>query len=953
MGLGNQPHLFMTTTRLHIIICIILLNAVLAYGYQFSLNPYPRLELSGNHSLSVNINSITGSQRYFADDNYGRNKQIVNQSNLYLRGDLWRDLSVNASLSISPYAPDNIRWTLKYNGSNAKVTVGEFSAGISGNEFVSINRMLKGVQVDPVFKKGTMSVINSEIQAPVRTDTLYGRNVSGPYYLSSAPVIPESEVVLINDVQKTRGMDKDYIVDYTNGTIDFAPDIIVGPADIITVSYEVQTSGLGGGTLTAMRASYPVNKSGTCNVGLNYIQLKGRSSSLNIRDERDQYYGNGLPGPFYLTWRPIIQSSETVTINGSLQPRNTAYTIDYNTGTVTFKIGYEPQINSLVVVRYQVSSATFSGSDKNIAGVDLSIPITKGVKMIMQVASSTPQPPKVVEPARITDEAIYLAFGVPSGGQQFTLKKSPIRVDSELIRYSTGTLAKGTDYTINYATGQIILIKNNIPALPTGASVYVSYTTDGSTTYYPGDSAISVSTNIQSGNITGKLTYKYIDPGFSPLESAGYKNLRRQTDWNATYAALSNLSFSTTGLSSLQPYQPYGNSNSNIFMANKTNNHNIRWQPFISTTLIYQHNDGSTQQKNDSRIGTNNLSDEFRSTITFGQLNAGLSFRKSNNESRQVRNNTDSFSTIPTTTTATDTIYRYSADTTATSANLQWMPGERFNAGANFTINNIMSLNGDNTQNTAGKNMAFNTRYMVTPALTLTSTYTKNSTDAGKTAGGADTPKQITNSISNSADWRPADNLSITASASFDENVGGVYSNSKTDNLNSSINWQPVPRISLNGYINNQKLRYIPDSTGNTISTTYGISSDIYPFSPVIDGSVQRLSYRPYFSVDTQQMTSNANINSTISENKMSSYSARMTMPFSTKNDIFYSTEFVQMTGFPSKSNRNTQSLGWNYRASEQMTVTVNLQRISYIDNTSPGLNYSANSIQGQINLHF
>ncbi|MEI6519320.1 MAG: hypothetical protein WCO98_04690 [bacterium] len=943
----------MTTTRFNIIILIIAINAVCIYGYQFSLNPYPRLELSGNHSLSVNVNSVTGSQRYFADDNFGRNKQIVNQSNLYLRGDLWRDLSINASLSISPYAPDNIRWTLKYNGSNAKVTVGEFSAGISGNEFVSINRMLKGIQVDPVFKKGTMSVINSKIQAPVRTDTLYGRNVSGPYYLSSAPVIPESEVVLINDVKKTRGLDKDYIVDYTNGTIDFAPDIIVGPADIITVSYEVQTTGLGGGTLTAMRASYPLNKSGTSNIGLNYIQLKGRSSSVNIRDERDQYYGNGLPGPFYLTWRPIIASTETVTINGSLQARNTAYTIDYNTGTVTFKIGFEPQINSLVVVRYQVSSATFSGSDKNIAGIDLSVPVAKGVKVTMQVATSTPQPPKVVEPARITDEAIYLAFGVPSGGQQFNLKKSPVRAGSELIRYSTGTLIKDTDYTINYATGQIMIIKNDIPALPTGASLYVSYTTDGSTTYYPGDSAVSVSTNLQRDSLAAHLTYKYIDPGFSPLESAGYKNLRRQTDWNATYSALSNLSFSTTGLSSLQPYLPYGNNSSNIFMANKTNNHNIRWQPFTSTIVIYQHNDSSTQQKNDTRIGTNSIGDEFRSSVSFGQFNAGVSFRQSNNESRQVRTNTDSFSTLPTTTSSTDTVYRYSADTTAKSANMQWIPGDRFNAGANFTINNIKSLNGDNALNTDGKNMAFNTKYLITPALTLTSSYTKNSTDAGKTAGGADTPKQITSSITNSADWRATENLSITASASFDENVGGVYSNSKTDNLNSSINWQPLPRISLNGYINNQKLHYIPDNTGNTVSTTYGISSDLYPFSPVLDGSVQRVSYRPYFSLDTQQMTSTANINNSYTENKMSSYSAKMTMPFSTKNDLFYSTEFVQMTGFPSKSNRDTQSLGWNYHASEQMTVTINLQRITYRDQTSPSLNYSANSLQGQINLHF
>ncbi len=605
------------------------------------------------------------------------------------------------------------------------------------------------------------------------------------------------------------------------------------------------------------------------------------------------------------------------------------------------------------MVRYQVSTATFSGTDKNITGADIAIPVITGVNITMQAAKSTPQPPKVVEPMRVTDEAIYLAFGIPSKGQQFTLKKTPVRAGTDSIRTSTGTLVRDTDYTIDYNTGLIVLIKKDIPTLPTGASLYVSYTAEGSVTSYSGDSAISIGTNIQRGNVAARLNYKYIDPGFSPLESAGYKNLRRQTDWNASYSILSNLTISTTGLSSLQPYLPYGNSLSNILVVNKTNNHNISWKPFSSTTVSYQHSDTATNQKADTRIGSSSKADELRGSLAVGQLNAAVSIRKSNNESKQIRNTTDSFSAISTTTKSTDQIYTYSADTTASSANLQWTPGQRFSLGGNFTINNIKSRDGDNKKDSSGQNISVNSKYQIIRSVTLSSSYTKNRTDAGKTAGGADIPAQVTNQLSNTIDWRPTENFNITTSASFDENSGGVYSNSKTDNINSSFNWQPLPRISLSGYINNQELRYIDSDSGNTVSTTYGISSELYPFSPVVDNSVQRTAFRPYFSVDTQQMTSSATISNAITENKMSSYSGRTTLPFSNHNDIYYNIEFVRMAGFPSVSDRRTQALGWNYRPSEQLTITVNLQRINYTDKTSPSLNYSSDSIQGQVNLHF
>ncbi|MHB9106131.1 MAG: hypothetical protein ACYDCO_03655 [Armatimonadota bacterium] len=373
------------------ILALLLLGSAGSYisAYVLPLGTYPKIEIDGNNTLSLNLNQIEGSSTYYSDDNFGRDRTLTNTSNLYITGELYNDLYLNANVAADPYSPDTVNWNLRYDGNDAKVLLGEFNPNMTGNEFVGLNRSLQGMKVDVVLPRGTLSLIGSNLQAPVRTDTFYGQNISGPYYLTASPIVDGSEVVTVNNTPKNRT--NDYSINYLTGELSFSYGTIITPADKVTVSYEVKASGLGGGKLYAARATYPVANG--LQVGASHLILDGQNEGSSFRDERDQYVGTGTRGPYDLTSRPIVPGSETVTINGVLVPTVTEtsdrpYTLDYQTGRLLFAQGYEPPTGSTLIVRYRVEISSSGGGDRSVTGVDVDWALKNGMKFNAQVAQS-------------------------------------------------------------------------------------------------------------------------------------------------------------------------------------------------------------------------------------------------------------------------------------------------------------------------------------------------------------------------------------------------------------------------------------------------------------------------------------------------------------------------------------------------------------------------------------
>jgi len=373
------------------ILALVLLGSAGSYisAYVLPLGTYPKLEINGNNTLSLNLHQIEGSSSFYSDDNYGKDRALTNTSNLYITGELYNDLYLNANVAADPYSPDTVNWNLRYDGNDAKVLLGEFNPNMAGNDFVGLNRSLQGMKVDVVLPRGSLSLIGSNLQAPVRTDTFYGQNTSGPYYLTSSPIVDGSEVVTVNSTQKSRT--NDYTINYLTGELDFSSGTIISPADKVTVSYEVKANGLGGGKLYAMRATYPIANG--LQIGASHLILEGQNQGSTVRDERDQYVGMGTPGPFYLTSRPIVLDSETVTINGVLVPKVTdtgvhPYTLDNQTGQLLFAQGYEPPTGSTLIVRYRVEISSGGSGDRSVTGVDVNWALRNGLKFNMQAAQS-------------------------------------------------------------------------------------------------------------------------------------------------------------------------------------------------------------------------------------------------------------------------------------------------------------------------------------------------------------------------------------------------------------------------------------------------------------------------------------------------------------------------------------------------------------------------------------
>ena len=101
--------------------------------------------------------------------------------------------------------------------------------------------------------------------------------------------------------------------------------------------------------------------------GVGQTPLSLRTGSQGIfSTSADVIFGAGSVGPYYVSYKPINQFSESVSIEGRVEQRDVDYDIDYATGAVTFKkvIGTSSAIR--IEYSYDPSKATASRSPVSI-----------------------------------------------------------------------------------------------------------------------------------------------------------------------------------------------------------------------------------------------------------------------------------------------------------------------------------------------------------------------------------------------------------------------------------------------------------------------------------------------------------------------------------------------------------------------------------------------------------
>jgi hypothetical protein len=101
----------------------------------------------------------------------------------------------------------------------------------------------------------------------------------------------------------------------------------------------------------------------------------------------------------------------------------------------------------------------------------------------------------------VTDEQLPLQQGIPLNAQVVRVASAPVVGGSETVRAVSLTLIRNQDYTINYTTGEIRLLKQSYPSVTVIPALSVSYTVAPVTTAKSGNSAMVATATYNSKKV--------------------------------------------------------------------------------------------------------------------------------------------------------------------------------------------------------------------------------------------------------------------------------------------------------------------------------------------------------------------------------------------------------------------------------------------------------------------
>ncbi len=896
--------------------------------------PFTQVRLSGSGTLSYNYNDVSGSKSYFNDYNYGANSPWTANSSISANGDLLPRLQLNARFDVNPTRKDFSNWSLRYSGHDETVQIGQIPANLGGNDFVLLNRTLRGIQVDAVLPRGTFTAISSELKAPVHTDTFYGQNINGPYYLTNAPVVSGTEIVLLDGIQQRSPTD--YRLDAYNGILTFAPSIIVAPTVRVTVSYEVATSGVGGGKLYAIRSTYPLAKNLTA--GFSYLELVGHPTGAGVELKEDHYKGGSTAGPYYVTYRPVIAGSEEVVVNGLLRPRNT-YTFDYAAGQIFFNNlppDYPiPNTDATIVVRYNIEVPAQNNSGRVITGLDMNWKDPRGYSLNLQTAQSSGGASQDIPAQQITDEPFFVRMDMLPTAQVFTLQHTPIQPGT--VRVRAGALYLTSDqFVVNTTTGELRLLRDDIPISIIGPTLFVSYSTQAQTVSQSGNSALSLAGTAVAGKLNISARYKQLDPGFAPLDMVGFQRVNRSLDWQSNYAFSPYLRFSTSGVSSRQPYNSYATGVTNQPIVNEENRtFALDYNRPLAPQISFRRTTRASTQEGDLPVGSTNTNDSLNVNWSRGTLATSLSLSRVASDSRTPRANGAG---------GTAGIYQLTNVTDNGSINLTYSPNTRLTLGTLLTAN-IITPDGDDTRATHGANTQVTARYQANDRLSFDANMQNSSTGATRNAQGNLVDAQTNKGSSLTGNWRPTDKMNVGLTYSTNRAEGGYNSNSSQEGYNANLWWQPSAIINFTGNWSHQQTKYLHDAS-NAQMDLVGISSEYRGLGKaVMTLNLQNSWGESTLGVSSEGMTKTLN--------KQTTVSGRVSYPINERQNVFVTGEDMRDNGSPSSNERTSVGLGWDYRLNNNLTLTLDSQRTMYNDNHNPTLNYNANTVNAHLGVRF
>ena len=936
-----------------------------------------RVKASGHQTLSFRYDSVSGSANSYQDSQYNGqgSNGIYNDTQLDVDATFFNALHYHTQISNSPYrnANDN-HVKLDYNTKKVRVEWGDFNPSVTGNSLVDFNRSLHGIQMTNRWTSGLKStLLYSQTRAETRTIVVNGNGSTGPYYVYAGQIVDGSAHVRVDSKDMVQGADRDYTLDLYTGQLNFTHGNVILPSSTIAVSFEALDYSNSKGTIYGARTEFIPNHSAV--FGLTYLtQTSAANGSAQLRSEPKH---GTLNAPFlYSTDLPIdlAKIAGLVISVGGRQLSPAEYTIDRSTITTNriqlfSAIPYE----TIVQIQYYPYDPNPTPGNRNIMGLDGRFSLGKLGNVSLESAFSG----LTLSGKNVSGQALQMVasltpwknfhtrLAVKDVNPSFSSIQSPgfNRNEKSITLDTDFQASKQLDFTVNWQKAKRPAYNSALSSI--GSSALTSAGNDDYGQY-------SIGANYRLSSAASllltrtSLTTTYILGGSSnnTNDSLSLNYAKGQLSVQAALAHNgSNIasSYALLGLTNPtgDPAALINNGSSTL-----TKRVSTQWQPLRWVTLGGSYSDNAIKNSG----GGSNLSTDARDTAFDADfrlhknihLHYNYDLSDTGNASALITTTTGGGTiltggTTPTTGGTTPT----TGGTTPTTGGGLTGPPARYaflaSQGFPYTrdVTGTTSTTGGFSTGTLGGGGANNSlggygNYSGSAGNSIYNSY-------GATSFGG---RSATNRLS--LDFAPRPGMQFGAHINRSASLGDYQYNSNSNGMGATFAWDVSKRIHLNAVYEVQKLTYT-NTLGGSNNNSAILSLNGRPFGGKLEVDLSWQSSRTqsaFNSASTLGATTTGGLTDT--STNLTALRLGLSYRISSKQSLF--TEMTNSLSSGYYANKESYvSFGMDYDLTQQLGFRFGWQfRNRAYSNvsggaalTSNGLNYSANSLLAEFNLHF
>ncbi len=906
-----------------------------------------RVSASGHQTLSFRYDSISGSQNSYQDSQYNGqgSNGIYNDTQLDVDATFFNALHYHTQISNSPYrnANDN-RVKLDYSTKKVRVEWGDFTPTMAGNSLVDFNRSLHGIQLTNHWSSNLKStMLYSKTTAETRTIVIAGNGSTGPYYVYAGQIVDGSAHVRVDNKDLIQGADKDYTLDLYTGQLNFTHGNVILPSSSIAVSFEALDYSASKGTIYGARTEFIPNHNAS--FGLTYLTQTSAAGGVSPQ-RTEQLHGFGVPN-FYSTAAPIDLSKPLViSIDGRLLGP-AEYTVDRTTLYTNriFLIAGVPAV-SIVQIQYYPYNPNPTPGDRNIVGLDGRFLLGKIGSVSLESAFSgltltgkdySGQALQMIASlnpfknfhTRLTVKDVSPSFSsIQSPG--FNQNEKSVTLDGEF------QATKRMDLTFNVEKAKRPSYNSTSTTLGSaGNDDYNQYSLGAN---YRLNTAASLSLNRTS------LGTNYILGGNSKNTSDTLSLNYTKGQLNMQAALANNVSSVASSYSQLGLTNVTGSPNALVGSNSSTQSKRIstQWQPLKWLTLGGSYSDNA-----------------IRSNNTGSTLNTDARDTAFDADFRLIRNvhlhynydlsDTGNANALVTTTTGGTTTTTTTGGTIVNPGRFAFLASQGFPFTRDVTGTVTGTTLGVGTLGGGGVNNGLG------GAGNFSGGFTSGVSNLyGATSFGG---RSATNRVN--VDYNPRPGMQVGFHVNQSSSLGDYQYNSNSNGMGFNFNWDLSKRIRLNAIYELQKLSYTNTPGGSNTNTSV-LSLSGRPFGGKLEVEFGYQSSNTNSAFNTAATTGVTNGLLTNTSTDLTALRLGLSYRISKRQSLFTEMTNSLSSGYYANT-ESYLSFGMDYDLTQQLGFRFGWQfrNRSYANVgasttvSTSNLNYSANSLLAEFNLHF